>query len=359
MKKSLLMLGLAVAAMTSCTNDEVLEQAQPVQKAIGFESFVNKGTRAVTETTSEITKFYAYGYYNEGNSTNGEVVFTGTEVSRTSAIATDWTYDLDANVADNQVAYWTKNVYQFAGYANGNSANALNGVTFANTNSTPTLTITDYVVDDGNDLVAGLTKVDNKTANKSGDKVSLTFKHLLSKVKFTVINNDEKYKMRITSPLTITGVNTKGTCTVTASGATWVNATSVVNRENFVPVAATAGSEYILITSDNKVESEEYFVLPQTLSNVVTFSITAEFYDDHDQVVATKTFTETTIVPESEDEEAVAVTAWQPGYVYNYIISLPTAAKPIVFGTPTISGWVDGGTIELNPGDTGTNGTTN
>lgn len=47
MKKSILMLGLAVAAMTSCTNDEVMEVNQ--NNLIKFESFVNKGTRTVDE----------------------------------------------------------------------------------------------------------------------------------------------------------------------------------------------------------------------------------------------------------------------------------------------------------------------
>ena len=361
MKKSILMLGLAVAAMTSCTNDEVLEQNQSTQKAIGFETFVNKGTRAVEETTSDITKFYAYGYYNEGNSNKGEVVFNGTTVSKTNAKSSEWTYDLDANVDDNQVAYWTKNVYQFAGYANGNEADALSYVTFANANSIPTLTITDYEVSDNNDLVVGLTSVDNAASDKSSQKVSFTFKHLLSKVKFTVINNDNKYKMRITSPLTITGVNTKGTCTITKDGASWTDAEETVERNNFVPVAATAENTYIPIynaqtnNTDYRVNSEEYFVLPQTLTDVVKFSITATFYDNNNQVVAVKTFTGETIVNYNNAQTPVSIAEWEPGYVYHYNISLPTAAKPIEFGTPTIGNWESGGVIELNPGDTGTN----
>ena len=364
MKKSFLMLGLAVAAMSSCTNDEVIDLNQSNQKAIGFESFVNKGTRAVTETTSDITKFYAFGYYDDGNPAT-EVVFNGTNVSRTDANSSKWTYDLDAAVPNNQVAYWTKNVYQFAGYANGNDAGALSNVTFANANSKPTLTITDYVVSDNNDLVVGLTSVDNKASDKSGEEVSFTFKHLLSKVKFTVINSDSKYKMRITSPLTITGVNTKGTCTITKDGASWTNAGETVERSNFVPVAATAANGYIPIydaqtnNTDFKVNSEEYFVLPQTLTGVVKFSITAEFYDNNNQVVAVKTFTGNTIVNNNDAVPSVSIAEWKPGYVYQYTISLPTAAKPIEFGTPTIGSWVPEGVIELNPGDTGSNGTTN
>ena len=373
MKRNLFLLGLAVAAMTSCTNDEVLEQAQPTQKAIGFESFVNKETRAVTETDNDITKFYAYGYYNQGTN-SGETVFTGTEVSRTSTSSTEWTYDLNAETDGNQVAYWTKNIYQFAGYANGNSASELTGVSFSNvsttdngsTTNTPTLKIQDYTVSDDNDLVAGLTSVDNRNAIKSSEPVSFTFQHLLSKVKFTVINNDDKYKMRITSPLTISGVKTIGTCTVTSAGANWTSEEDAETNDNFVPVAATAAGTYIPINTGNEIPSDEYFVLPhQTLSDVVTFAITAEFYDDNNQVVATKTFSGKTIVnntvpPANSNESPVSVAQWQPGYVYNYIISLPTAAKPIVFGDiSVVEDWTSGGTIELNPNDDGTGGTSN
>ena len=60
MKKSLFMLGLAVAAMTSCSNDELMEVN--TNNVITFESHVDKGTRAVTNTTTaELTKFYVFG----------------------------------------------------------------------------------------------------------------------------------------------------------------------------------------------------------------------------------------------------------------------------------------------------------
>ena len=44
MKKTLWMLGVAVAALTSCTQSEVLDV--PESKMIGFEPFVGKSTRA-------------------------------------------------------------------------------------------------------------------------------------------------------------------------------------------------------------------------------------------------------------------------------------------------------------------------
>ena len=52
MKKMLLMLGVAAAAMTSCTNDEVVEMNPTA--TIQFETFVNKGTRATIDVTNPV-----------------------------------------------------------------------------------------------------------------------------------------------------------------------------------------------------------------------------------------------------------------------------------------------------------------
>ena len=65
MKKMLLVLGVAAAAMTSCTSDELIEVNQ--SSLIKFEPFVNKGTRSVTDTDGRITKFYVYGCHTEGS----------------------------------------------------------------------------------------------------------------------------------------------------------------------------------------------------------------------------------------------------------------------------------------------------
>ena len=63
--KKLFVLGAAVVAFASCTNDQVLDSVQPVQNAIGFYAHTNKATKAVTETTfAGLTKFHVFGYYD-------------------------------------------------------------------------------------------------------------------------------------------------------------------------------------------------------------------------------------------------------------------------------------------------------
>ena len=64
MKKHFLFLAMAVAAMTGCMKDEVVATYEPTPQAIGFESFVNKATKAVTETNTNLTKFHVFGYYD-------------------------------------------------------------------------------------------------------------------------------------------------------------------------------------------------------------------------------------------------------------------------------------------------------
>ena len=61
MKKSLLLMGLAVAAFTACTNEETIEVAD--SRMLSFKgAFVGNATKAVTDvTTDNIKEFYVYG----------------------------------------------------------------------------------------------------------------------------------------------------------------------------------------------------------------------------------------------------------------------------------------------------------
>ena len=65
MKKSFFVLGVAVAALASCTNEEVVDM--PQSRAIQFGTFVNHSTRGgVTETTDKnLTKFFVFGSYDD------------------------------------------------------------------------------------------------------------------------------------------------------------------------------------------------------------------------------------------------------------------------------------------------------
>ena len=79
MKKSLFVLGVAVAALASCTNEEVTEVAQ--NRVIGFNSFVNNNTKAVTVVNSLAnSEFYVFGMYDADQTTWGKTVFSNRSV---------------------------------------------------------------------------------------------------------------------------------------------------------------------------------------------------------------------------------------------------------------------------------------
>ena len=334
---------------------------QSTQKAIEFESFVNKGARAVTETTdATLEKFYVWGYYD-----NGISVFTNEEVTKEgdgSASTSDWNH--------SNTKYWTQNNYCFAAYADGDNGNSFpasdanNGTTLNTNLATGTLTINNYTVDDTKDLIADVVNVDNSQFNNT--KVGFTFKHLLSKIQFQIRNTSPDYKMRIVSAivgsqdviggLTITDVLTQGSCEVEEDGTvTWVPTNSSPKRQNFVPYAATDDA----ISSDDEIfgvmatgstanvkTTEEFFVMPQNPSGI-SFEIRAQFLDNADQVVAEKRLTGT-LKGKSE------IATLEAGVFYSYLISLPTAAVPIDFKVNSVPGFTpynDGDPIELNTTD--------
>ena len=68
MKKNLWMLGMAVAALTSCTQNEVIDV--PESRAISLKPFITKTSRAVSELrTEDFNEFYVFGYLDYTNVT--------------------------------------------------------------------------------------------------------------------------------------------------------------------------------------------------------------------------------------------------------------------------------------------------
>ena len=82
MKKSLLMMGVAIAALSSCTQSEVLDVAS--QGKIGFgNSYIGKSTRAAQIIENDaFNSFYAYGqkYVNVQQSDQWVEVFNPVNV---------------------------------------------------------------------------------------------------------------------------------------------------------------------------------------------------------------------------------------------------------------------------------------
>lgn len=308
MKKSLFMLGLAVAAFTSCSNDELMEVN--TNNVITFESHVNKGTRAVTNTTTDdLTTFYVFGSHGTTR------VFDNVAVTKDGS---NWDYT-------NHVA-WTANSYKFAAYA---TTNASAQITPAYDNATGKLTFSDVAANDASDLVAATTTVDN--TGLANAAVNLTFKHLLSKVQFVLTNNSsENYTMKI-SNITFSALK-QGDC-VFDGAAAWT-------AEGTAEALSFAGTT-TNIAKSAAFTSEDHIVIPnQDLANVKA-SFTVEFYDAADNKVYVKEYTAANgSKPDTRVSLALTGDAkWQPGYLYKYTGSITPTTSYIQFTVTEVEEW--------------------
>lgn len=175
MKKILIAL-CAVATLASCTKNEVLSYDQ---EAIGFDNaFVDNSTRSVDDpsyTNSRLfPNFQVYGYVEGAplfNTDNSGVTVTGS--------GTNWTYVDD----DVLVQYWIAGAkYNFSAVAPVTNAWTK---TAANKDAT-TLSFTNDGVTDL--LYAQNAEYTAKTDGTKNGAVGFTFRHVLSKVKFSFEN---------------------------------------------------------------------------------------------------------------------------------------------------------------------------
>lgn len=250
--KRFLFLGIAATAMlASCTNDETVEMNP--QSAIGFETFVDKSTRATADvTTTNLTAFEVYGW-------------------RTKATTTEQIFNAQAVTANNgkctyfPLQYWVGGYnYTFEAIA---PKSGENGVTFNAANGASTIT---FVSDSETDLIYAtgskdLTSTTNLTATPGA--VELVFNHLLSRVKFSFVNG---FPEESDVKLTVTDVKILSagkTAICTPSTKTWAAATA----SGVVNFASTAVAN---IPGEQSAETEHKYLIPADIKNyTVTFTV--------------------------------------------------------------------------------------
>lgn len=324
--KRLVMCGVAVLALAGCTQNEVLNISS--DRAIGFDAYTGKGTRAVNDiigegSSSGFNKFIVYGSY--ANSEDQEtVVFNGVTVSYSSS----WTYTNEQ--------YWQNGNYNFAAYSDGNGA--LSGGPTASYTHDGGLQIQNYVVGEKDLIFATQTaSVTDKTTYD--EPVNLTFSHLLSKVKFTFTETFADNLTVEVSNLKIVNSKTKGTYKYDTDAYKWEIGTD------------TKEITYKTLVVSTSYTSEECYVLPQSTTGL-TASFTVTVKDELGAEVMSKDFT-------GDDAVSLNVTnatKWQNGYAYNYTAELTPAvinpdAKPIQFNA-TADTWkknADGGLTITKP----------
>lgn len=335
MKRSLFMLGVAVAALSSCSQSEILEVAEG--RAIGFSSFVNNNTRAaITEIaeTDDLKEYYVYGYH-----TDNIPVFENVKVT------TDGT---------EYTAYWEQGkIYNFAAYSDGNSK-IDSDISFSSTEDK--LTISNYTPDNSKDLVAAIVEELTCSDPSTQGKVGLTFKHLLSQVKFTFTNTDSRsYTMKISDIQIANAIKTaKVEFTGTGSDATpkWSGSPAGSG------VVAYQFDDLNDIAADGTHETE-CLVIPQSNENLqVTF--TATFWDNassEENPIRTGKFVAS--LKYTGSISGTTANEWTAGFRYNYTAEVnadnikddqkPETLYPIEFNA-TVSGWGDAASTTVIPG---------
>lgn len=293
MRKSLLLLGVAVAALASCTQNEVLEMAE--NRAIQFNTFVNNNTKAVTVDESA-SNFYVIGKYKPTAGGEWKDVFT--------------------NELGNTIHYWeASSSYEFGAYANGEAPIADTEVTFDADNKT--MSFSNYIPNDANDLIVATASHAIATdLTTSNNIVNLTFKHMLSRVKFTFTTTDaDAYTLKITDLVIGDAThNANGKYETTGDKITW---TEVEKGGYAYDAAGEIDDVDIADKNINYTVSSEKFVIPQENTNNLKVTFTATF-SGLGQSEITKNFEATLGFTAPDPDNGTANNAWTPGFIYNY-----------------------------------------
>lgn len=299
MKKSLLFCGVAALAFASCTQNEVLDVNE--NRAIGFDAFVGKPTRTGEVQQASFSKFAVYGSYTTDNA-SWIPVYENVTVNGTN----------NSNWTPEKQAYWQSGAsYSFCAYSNGNDILEVGKVTFDA--AMTKLSFTNYEAGE-NDLVVASNSTITNVAPSTQGAVNLSFKHMLSKVKFTFKTDaSDNYTMKVNS-LRISNAIKTGSCDYTDGtiGDWSSNANGEYNYTvtDLTDFAATSGAPF---------ETVMYLIPQANTSLQATISVTVK---DGGALDKTRTFNvPLKYTPATEGGKGTA-DEWTEGYVYNYIATI-------------------------------------
>lgn len=347
--KKYFMMAIAAAAITSCSQDEVMEVAE--KQAINFgNTFVENATRAIDATynngENKPTSFLVYGN-TKGDETNAPIVpiFKGVTVSseNTSEGKVGNTYFYDAQYTQ----YWiTGNTYNFAAVVHGSVAadDVVNGLP----------TKISYDATNQEDLLYAEAK--NITTKPTNGEVGFTFNHLLAKAMFTVKNTmttntaDYMYQYRVTNIFinnaALTADYTVDATTPWGAAKTSYTADKPLSFGDVTENASTTnGTTPLLIgaisAADEATSHHQRVLIPATYTyNETTkaggLNITCKI----------ETLLNKEVVDSQNFNKSISYT-FDAGKAYNFIISLGLN-EPIKFTVTEVKNWVDQTGTEIN-----------
>ena len=348
--KKFLFLAIAAAAMTSCSQDEVLEVAQ--KQAIQFgESFVGNATRAIdpSHVATDINEFYVYGTLTgKGTNANRVDLYKGAKVERNGA-------QNGKAFTCNQTEYWTPDAtYAFAAVAHATSVTCTSGlpssIDFEYTNGTVDLLYTktlNSVTTDGSATPTGGVNTEKI--------VNFTFDHLLSKLQFKFLNEaqDNAHIFKV-KDIQILGLPANGTYTV-GNSEPWTTTGTTLNAVSFGDASnateTTAEATEILKTNTTGITSDKaLLVIPNKNTLTITF-VKELYYDVNDDNIADDTELIYSDANLTGDKQYTEITLSNQTFAANgnYVLVVKlTSGGKIEFTVEALNDWSEEATVNVN-----------
>ena len=317
----------AALTLAACSNDEMVQA--PEATPIGFDSYIGKTTRADDATLSNVKDITVYGYLGDAGAPK---LFDGQRVSNSSG---SWQY--------SPLQYWTadKN-YLFTAVASpellGNKH-----YTYAWDDARPTdienfygsgtIGFDNSRASGNEDLIyAFKTATTPSPLNEAPGIVSFSFKHALSRVKFTFKNAmaSDAYSIKVYD-LNINNAAATGSLVLGAEKPVWTVAGSTaleLGPGYFSPATGTAANT-------QSVASGTKFIIPETKALSISFKI--------DLIVSGNV-----IGTYSHIKRVLPSVEFQNGYSYNFVAEITPEnidpkqeLFPILFDVKEVEGWKD------------------
>ena len=345
--KKILFLGLAAAALASCSQDEALEVVAP--EAIGFSNaFVNNATRAIDGTlnSGNLSSFQVYGSVQGTGTGEGSVnIFSGVEVKKkgdSETLASNavvynnlWWYD------GAYTQYWiTGNNYQFAAIVNGTAAS----FTKDSKGKDNMPTTISYNASEQKDLLFAKYDITGYNGSNNG-VVEFTFDHLLSKVQFTFVNEmtsntaDIMYTYRV-SNVKITNAYMNGTYDITKYNVTGQNPWAVTTTGDNARAAVEFGN--ISATDDSSADAIQVGAIASLASSTSHFQklLIPNTYTDMQITCKIETLLNDVVI-DTEETHTIAPTSitLEAGHAYNFVISKGNPGEVIKFTVTEVHQW--------------------
>ena len=340
MKKVIFALA-AVVALAACSQEDVIVADKGA--AIGFDTFVENSTRVAQSADPSLTVdamkqgkgFGVYGFVTNvidetNNTTATAPLFTGEQVKWTDGA---WKYAF--------TQYWIDGAtYDFAAIAPYGeytvTAAATTGVTLDFTNDGET----DLLYAQNN----GISGTDHPT-------VGFTFKHLLSKVKFTFTNGyDATNTLIAVKNIVINDTSAEGTAVLSVNADKAVTAVWTLKDANLDLEFGDAITGGYIAQGASEQSTESLLIIPAEKAYSVTFTVEL-YYKNGDNSYA---------LVDTYNHNVNFAANFEFGKSYNVATTITyknidpevTEQHPIEFTVTTIEDWANGNTADSDDDDT-------